>query len=59
MKIFRVTVTNVDVTKGIGPAKVIAESPDEAKLAFAIQEGTTLEKLEQGGFSWWAVEELV
>lgn len=56
MHSYRVGVTNANVTVGVGPTLIQAESEEDAKMIFAGLEGTTVEALEDNGLSWWNVE---
>lgn len=62
---FRVQVTDLAVTRGIGPGLVEVEGEggvallaEQAKAVFARNEGSTVEQLEAEGYVWWSVEAL-
>lgn len=55
MKIYAVGVTTPTVSEGIGPSRVLAESADEAKSKFAIEEGRDVAGLEAAGMTQWMV----
>lgn len=60
---FRVGVTNLAVTRGIGPGLIEVPGTggadllrEQAKAEFARGEQTTVEALEAEGYTWWTVD---
>lgn len=52
---YRVFVTNYDATASAGPGIIEADTPEQARELFALNEGWTLEQFRDAGLSWWSV----
>lgn len=55
---YMVMVSAPDINRGVGPAKIYAETEEDAKASFAKKELKTVAELEQDGLTFWTVREL-